>query len=234
MRSWTLTLSLITIAFGVLLTLLGGHAVSNDARLISSGIAAKGRIEKLYQVTEVSDSGSVRKEYWVAYTFADQAGRTIRRETRIRNLDWLKLKVGRPIDVRYVPDEPSINAPLRNLDTNFGWWSGIVGSLIIVLGCSVVCWKAWTAHQIRRVASTGFLVFGRVTGFTLKRTKHFGSSYRLTAAFLDDNGRSGSALSLFKRPTSDFDLLREFPIPIIYDPDDLSKAYWADEISEPE
>ncbi len=234
MKGWTLSLTLITIAVGALLTLLGSYAITNDARLKSDGIEATGQIERLYQVTEMSDSGHVRKEYWVAYKFRAASNQTIRRETRIGGLEWLKLKVGQPIDIRYVRDEPSINAPLRNSDTSFGWRSVVVGSIIVALGCGVVFWKAWTAHQIRTVANTGFLVFGNVTGFKLKRTKHFGSSYRLTAAFLDDHGRSGSALSLLKRPASDFDLLREFPIPIIYDPADSSKAYWADEISEPE
>lgn len=176
-------------------------AVHHD--LVERGVTTVGHVSKLWT------NGDDRRR--VAYRFAVN-GRTFENRTRVADSVRRTLRVGSPIDVRYLPASPEVNdlggSPRGPIPLPIPF---VVGAL--ALTCGVLC-LVGVARQ-RRLLAEGWVTQGIITGSSTHKNQHGGTHRTLRYEFTLLSGAKASGKS---------DTSSKLPVVggtvwVVYDPD---------------
>src|SRR5438128_1077302 len=114
-----LSLAAIFLAAGVVVAIGLGIVTAREAEehrlLREQGADTEAVVTRLWR-----DSGE-SKQPWVAYRFT-AGDHTYHGRAKIRHATWVRLSVGSPLPVRFVPSHPEINRPLGTQSKSTSLW----------------------------------------------------------------------------------------------------------------
>lgn len=207
----------------------------DELALLSDGVTTQGTVVR----KEARSRGPYsQSRYYAAYEFRASDGRPVRGLSQINSYAYDRLVEGAPVQVEYLPSDPTVN---RLVDGATRWLvlvpSIVAPILLINLGIAgVAMLRAWqTASLHHRLLRDGTQASGRVTKVAramLRVNKR--QMYRVSYEYQDSLGRSHGGTSAMM-PEDEARSWRPDDVgPVLYDPRRPTASIWLGRIESPE
>jgi hypothetical protein len=181
---------------------LGARADADD-ELASRGLRT---VAHVIQKGERSDwiAERLRPVYHLRYQFEDHEGNEWQGVSDVSEVTWKQSGIGRPLPIRYLPNDPTINRAEQPLMGHFDTDNvimSVIAALFLLVGGWLIVSAAWRAARRARVVLVGDPIMARITD--VQRIDNYRASH-IEYVFTDGRGnaRDGRTPPLSKQLAS--------------------------------
>lgn len=132
------TLGLVFLLIALPVMLIGYLGWSTGAELARDGVWTTGQITDRRRHTRQSDR---TVQFIVHYSFEAGDGATYGGSASLVFEDYTRLRIGRPVEIRYLPRRPSINEMRGKDRAGAGWLSLMIGLGMLGFGAGLLLWR---------------------------------------------------------------------------------------------
>jgi hypothetical protein len=174
---------------GVPFTIAGTFIFTTEREFARSAVVARGIVLSKNVSRSRDSDGSTSTSYSVRYRFTPRGGRTMEGESSVDRDVWNALVEREPVEIAYLPDDPSNNRVRGESKMLVASIFGGLGSLFTIAG-GVIFWIGVRgALRGRRIRDSGMTAEAVVTGVQMTNVRvNRRQQARVVYEFRDDGG----------------------------------------------
>lgn len=174
---------------GVPFTIAGVWIYTTEREFERDAVVARGIVLSKDISRSRNNDGSTSTSYSVHYRFTPRGGKTIEGESTVDRDDWNRLVEREPIEIAYLPRDPSTNRVRGESKMLVAWIFGGLGSLFTIAGGVIFGIGIRSGLRQRRLREGGMTAEAVVTRVQMTNVKiNRRRQARVVYEFRDDRG----------------------------------------------
>jgi hypothetical protein len=174
---------------GVPFTIAGVWIYTTEREFERDAVVARGIVLSKDISRSRNNNGSTSTSYSVRYRFTPRGGTAVEGESTVDRDDWNRLVEREPIEIAYLPRDPSTNRVRGESKMLLAWIFGGLGSLFAIAGGVIFGIGVRGSLRGRRIRESGMTAEAVITGVKMTNVKvNRRRQARVVYEFRDDRG----------------------------------------------